>query len=111
MICEGLGEITPGYKAALRQHGLRNFLADNCGLQPGQLGDVLLHETAVAWIRRRERLTVPSRAWEETREEFSTRIMGLVREFNRDYDVESLCRQFPRRLQLLVDGGGKKLKT
>ena len=56
------GDVTPAYKAALRDNGLRNYMGDNCGMQPGQLGDVLLHETAVAWVRRRERQTVPTRA-------------------------------------------------
>ena len=27
------------------------------------------------------------------------------------YDVESLCRGFPKRVQLLVEGKGKKLRT
>ena len=86
-------------------------MKDNCGLQPGQLGDVLLHETAVAWIRRRERKTVPTRAWEESREALAKRLKQVVSDFNANYDVESLCRQFPRRLELVAEGEGKKLKT
>ena len=27
------------------------------------------------------------------------------------YDVESLCRGFPKRVQLLVEGKGEKLRT
>ena len=105
------GDITPSYQAALKDYGLRNFMSDNCGLQPGQLGDVLLHETAVGWIRRRERKSVPARAWQESREALALRLKGIVREFNSKYDVESLCRKFPARIKLLVDGGGKKLRT
>ncbi len=105
------GNITPGFKAALKQYGLKNFMKDNCGLQPGQIGDTLLHETAVAWIRRRERKSVPVRAWEESREGLSKRLKQLVSEFNATYDVESLCRKLPKRLELLVEGKGKKLKT
>ena len=82
-----------------------------CGLQLGQLGDVLLHETAVAWVRRRERQTAPTRAWEETREDLGHRLKEIVNEFNIKYDVEALCRAFPHRLQKLVDGKGNKLKT
>ena len=105
------GEVTPGYKSALQRNGLKNFMKDNCGLQPGQLGDVLLHETAVAWIRRRERKSVPARAWEESREALAMRLKDIVREFNTKYAVESLCRKFPKRIQLLVDGNGKKLRS
>ena len=105
------GDVTPAYKAALRDNGLRNYMGDNCGLQPGQLGDVLLHETAVAWVRRREWQTVPTRAWEETREDLGHRLKEIVNEFNIKYDVEALCRAFPHRLQKLVDGKGNKLKT
>lgn len=105
------GDVTPAYKAALRDNGLRNYMGDNCGLQLGQLGDVLLHETAVAWVRRRERQTAPTRAWEETREDLGHRLKEIVNEFNIKYDVEALCRAFPHRLQKLVDGKGNKLKT
>ena len=104
------GDITGKYASALKACGLKNYMSDNCGLQPGKLGDVLLHETAVAWIRRRERMTVPACAWEETREAFGTRIKSIVCDFNAKYDVESLCREFPDRMQKLVDGKGKKLR-
>ena len=80
-------------------------------MQPGQLGDVLLHETAVAWIRRRERRTVPAHAWDETREALAQRLKAIVRDINAKYDIDSLCRKFPERLQLTVDGKGKKLRT
>ena len=33
------GDVTPAYKAALRDNGLRNYMGDNCGLQPGQAND------------------------------------------------------------------------
>ena len=104
------GEVTPMYAAALREHGLRNYVGRNCGAQPGQMGDVLLHETAVSWIRLNERRTVPLRAWEETREEFGHRIKEIVSGINREYDVEGLCREIPQRIQALVDGEGAKLK-
>ena len=100
------GDITHGYKAALQACGLKNFMGENCGLQPGQLGDVLLHETAVAWIRRRERRTVPARAWDETREALAQRLKAIVRDINAKHDIDSLCRKFPERLQLLVGGKG-----
>ena len=104
------GEVTPGYRQALHQHGLKNFMGNNCGLQPGQLGDMLLHETAVSWIRNRERRTVPARAWEETYSAFSQRLKSIVTDFNNKYDVDGLCREFPARVDQLVSKEGGKLK-
>ena len=49
--------------------------------------------------------------WEESREALATRLKDIVREFNTKYAVESLCRKFPQRIQLLVDGNGKKLRS
>lgn len=104
------GDITAGYSQALHQHGLKNAMGPNCGSQPGLLGDVLLHETAVAWIRNRERRTVPPRAWEETYSAFSTRLKSIVHDFNIKYDVDNLCREFPGRIDKLVANEGGKLK-
>ena len=42
---------------------------------------------------------------------FGQRLKGIAQDFNRRYDVESLCRGFPKRVQLLVEGKGKKLRT
>ena len=39
------------------------------------------------------------------------RSKGIAQDFNRRYGVESLCRGFPKRVQLLVEGKGKKLRT
>ena len=103
------GDVTAGYSAALREHGLKNFMRGNCGSQPGQLGDWLLHETAVAWIRKRERSSVPARAWLEKWEDLGRRLKGIVADFNHRYDVENLCREFPDRLEELVDRDGGKL--
>ncbi len=47
------GKITAEFKGALRGHGRRTFMRDDAGKQPGSLQEVLLHETAVAWIRCR----------------------------------------------------------
>ena len=62
------GKITKEFKGALREHDLRTVMGDDAGKQPGSLQEVLLHETAVAWIRRRLACTVPVNCWEETRE-------------------------------------------
>ena len=44
----GNGHITAGYKQALRDHSLRAFMGDDASEQPGELQELMLHETAVA---------------------------------------------------------------
>ena len=47
------GKITPEYSAALREYGFKAFWGDDASVQPGHLQEVLLHETAVSWLRHR----------------------------------------------------------
>ena len=78
--------------------------------QPGKFADVLLHETAVSWIRKRaekSRVRVP---WAETVSEFTVRMKGIARDINATHDVDGLCRQLPSILQGAVDRGGDRLK-
>ena len=46
---QATGGLAAQYAAALREHGFKNCTGGNCASQVGQMGDVLLHETAVAW--------------------------------------------------------------
>ena len=62
----GSGVITPTYKKALKEHGLRAFWGQDASIQPGQLQEVMLHETAMAWVRERLSKTQPKNKWEET---------------------------------------------
>ena len=45
------GAITAEYKQALADNDLQAFMEDNAVIQPGSMQDVLLHETAVSWLR------------------------------------------------------------
>ena len=103
------GKITAEFKGALRGHGLRTFMGDDAGKQPGSLQEVLLHETAVAWIRRRLACTVPVNCWEETREEYGTRLKRCCEHINNEHDVDGLCRGFPKRCKKLDDAKGGRL--
>ena len=69
----------------------------------------LLHETAVAWTRHQLKLTSPKKAWKETREAFAERLREVCRRINGDYGVEGLCREFPMRIQMLIDNGGDNI--
>ena len=47
----GSGAITEEYRGALRRHDLKAFFPLDASVQPGQLQEVMLHETAVSWMR------------------------------------------------------------
>ena len=104
------GQVTPEFKAAVREHGLKLYYGDNAGVQPGRLQEVMLHETAVAWVRKRETVTQTTEPWRETVEEFHARLRGICQHVNANYDVDGLCRKFPERLQKVVDAEGDRIK-
>ena len=104
------GTITDEYREALRAHGLRPFAGEDASAQPGNISDVLLHETAVAWLRHLLCRSLPAQPWKESREDFATRICQAARHVNADYEVNDLCNEFPERLQELVDLQGDKLR-
>ena len=104
------GRITTAYKEALSEHSLKAYYGDNASVQPGNLQEVLLHETAVAWVRRREAVSQPLRPWKETPAEYAARLRSICQYINANFDVEGLCRKFPERLQLVVDAEGDRIK-
>ena len=90
--------------------GFRPFAGAHAGDQPPDIPDVLLHETAIAWVKVREWKTKPPRPWGETREAFTTRMRGIAQEVNASCDVEGLCRGFVKRLEEVVEGKGGRLR-
>ena len=105
----GSGVITAGYRNALAQHGLKAFMRENAARQPGQLQEVMLHETAMAWVRQRLKRTVPSQPWKETVEEYRTRLKSVAAYINANYNVEGLCRELPLRIKLLLEAEGDRI--
>ena len=101
--------ITGGFKSALREHHLKAIHGDDASAQPGKLQEVMLHETAVSWIRLRLARSVPAKAWEETREQYTARLKSICREINETLDVEGLCRALPARIAKLVERKGDRL--
>ena len=65
-----------------------------------------VHETAVAWIRRRETVTQTRKPWTETPEQYGRRLRGICQYINDDFDVENLCRELPDRLDDPIEGEG-----
>ena len=103
-------QITPQFKDALRTYNLTAFMGDDARQQPGTLAQVLLHETAVAWTRVLLTRTMPKRPWQETREAFGDRLRAVCRTINAEHKVEELCREFPDRIQQLIDVAGDNLR-
>ena len=105
----GNGEITGQYREVLAEAGLSAFMGDNAAAQPGKLSGLMLHETAVAWIRALERQELPKRPWEETTQQFGKRLKRIVAKCNREFDIAGLCHELPRRVEQLHGKAGRKL--
>ena len=103
------GTITPDWKQGVDENGFRTFMGDNAVRQPGSLQDIVLHETAVSWLRRRLERSTPKKCWEETREAYGSRLKRCCEEVNKECDVEGLCNGFPKRIKLLEENGGDRL--
>ena len=104
------GQITKHFKDALDEAGLEPFWDDNAAVQPGHMQELMLHETAVAWLRHRLEATVPKKSWEETPAAFAARLRTCCAYINRHHDVRGLCRAFPRRVEDLLAAKGGRLK-
>ena len=104
------GRITPEYNRALQEHGLSAFMGQDASRQPGDLEELMLHETAMAWVINRLKVTRPARAWEETEAEFGERLRSVAEYINTTFDVESLCKGLPQRIAKLRDAKGDRLK-
>ena len=90
---------------------IKAFWGDDASVQPSHLQEVMLHETAVAWLRRRLTETLPRRPWEETPVAFATRLRSCCAYVNDNdnHDVSGLCHGFPKCVHKLVEGKGKRL--
>ena len=78
-------------------------------MQPGNLQEVMLHETAVSWIRARETRSRPHEPWKETPPEFGARLRAIARDINANCDVDGLCRKLADRVQRVVDAEGDRI--
>ena len=103
------GRITEDYSHALRAHNLTRFMGDDASRQPGDLKDLMLHETAVAWLTDRLKVTVPAKPWEESAQLFGSRVKQAAEYVNTHYDVDALQRELPARLQTLIAREGGRI--
>ena len=106
------GHITKEYSKALKRAGFRTLAGEDASRQPPDLADVLLHETVAAWVRKYFKAHPFSR--KGSIDEQEARLRSLLSEcathINENYEVEALCRSFPKRLQEVVDNLGDRLK-
>ena len=100
------GTITGDYESACKEHGFSPWQGTNSKqgphAQPRDIPDVLLHETAISWLRRGEERTRPKKPWEETPKDFAVRLHKVVKSVNENYNVRELALEFPDRLHALV---------
>ena len=83
----GSGGITAAYRKALSEHNFKAVFGNDASMQPGNLQELMLHETAVSWIRLRLGRSIPPRAWEETREAYASRLKSITADINANLDV------------------------
>ena len=106
------GKIVEKYRQAIDEAGFSVYWGPDARRQSPDMGDMLLHETAVAWFRRRMRAERPVCVpWEETRVQWAHRAKRVLDHINSHYDVAGLCRQFPESLHAVTDSGVERLRT
>ena len=99
------GHVTAAYDRAVRDCGFKLFWGPDAKTQSPDMPDLLLHETAVSWLRGVLRRTKPDVVpWMETPQQWSRRMMNALDECNRSKDVEGLCLQFPERVGMSRGG-------
>ena len=105
------GRVVHKYADALAEAGFKLYWGRDAAKQAPDMPDLLLHETAVSWFRLRMRKERPEvLPWNETQEQWAKRARKAIAYINQEYDVAGLCREFPQRLEDVVDGEGERLR-
>ena len=84
-------------------------MKDDASRQPGNIQEVMLHETLVAWVRKKLQTSKPKSPWEETEEDYGERLKNIFRDINANCDIPGLCAEFPGRVQRVVDEKGGRI--
>ena len=105
------GHVTRAYDCAARRCGFKLFWGADAKQQAPDMPDLLLHETAVSWLRgvlRKTKPVVPP--WRESPAQWSRRMMDAVAVVNDGTkDVDGLCMQFVDRLEECLAKRGARL--
>ena len=84
-------------------------MGGNARQQPRSLQEVMLHETAVSWIRHLEGQARPKEAWKESVPEFASRMKAIALDINKRLKVDNLCRGLPKRVNMLIEAEGDRI--
>jgi hypothetical protein len=105
------GKIVNVYAEALHKHGFRPFAGADSKWQPPDIPDLLMHETAAAWLRNllRQRPYKHGPTLEANITMFRAALKDCERHINSQYDVDGLCKSLPRRIGELIDAEGDRL--
>ena len=106
------GDICREYAEALAANGYTAWAGESASHQPADIPDVLLHETAVAWIRsylKHNPIKIgPNMA--ASRDALEAALKDAAAFCNDWYEVKELCHDFPKRLKELIAGEGERLR-
>ena len=106
-----LGSVVQRFETAVRDNGFRTFWGADASLQSPDMPDLLLHETAVALFRARMRREKPAVVpWQETTAQWAERAGRAVQWMNAECDLESSRKEFPGRLEGVLESDGERLR-
>ena len=104
------GHVVAAYDCAVRECGFKLFWGPDAKRESPDMPDLLLHETAVSWLRGVLRRTKPDAVpWLETPAPWSRRMMKALDECNRASDAEGPRMQFTERVEECLAEGGARL--
>ena len=69
-----------------------------------------MHETAVSHVVKRLKATRPRKPWDETREQFTSRMKDIVADVNKCVDLLGISCEYPTRLEALLEKEGDRLR-
>ena len=99
-----MGMVVHAYADAVASAGFRLYWGANAAEQAPDMGDLLLHETAVAWFRGKMRRTKPTVVpWEETRAQWAARASRCVKAINSEYNAKGLSAECLGRLRKCME--------
>ena len=105
------GQAVSAYAQAVNDNGFRLYWGEDAAQQSPDMGDLLLHETAVAWLRKGMAKEKPNvLPWKETQQQWTQRIHRVVQNINDDFNVRGLCREFRARLEATAATEGERLR-
>ena len=106
------GHIVEAYRKAVTDKGFRTYAGNDASKQAPDMPDIWPHETAVSWIRAlmKKRPMTKGNGLVQMQKEFEAAMASSVKHINDNYDVASLCKSLPRRLDEVIAAKGERLK-